>query len=489
MAPRKQNTQQAQEMDAETRAALRNTLALWDRGNTAADLVRAVGLENLSDLLARVQNAGQRSPTFLDEILKDQDVDATLEKTVQKNTTSSQFDKEYHEQVVNDGVTAAKVAVYGFFAYALAQEQGLTTDPVDVFIAAHAAVFAYRTATDVTKSDFMESLAVEIDLLDDLSAALAESIVGGKLVPDSPIAKAIEAARKKEHIAPDVTRVTAVPTESLKYPLDKPNSKLWNTLAIAADQNGQYVLELNFDAAKKEAAEDALIYCSLSFDEQEAGLHITSKTLNAYDKMVYISAAALYNAGNTIMTASQIYKMMGNKGNAPASQLQKIDDSLTKMGVARIHINNAMEAQRTDYPRYKYDAPLLPFERVTAYINGIKTDSAIHLFREPPLIEFAKKRNQIIGIERKLLESPISKTDDNLRLEDYLLTEISRMKNPKSNTPKRMLYETIYARCGIDTKMKRSRAPDKIQKYLDHFKECNWIAGYKMDDKGVSIQL
>ena len=136
-----------------------------------------------------------------------------------------------------------------------------------------------------------------------------------------------------------------------------------------------------------------------------------------------------------------------------------------------------------------YDASLLPFERISAYINGQLTESAIHLFREPPLVSFARERNQITTISRQLLESPINKTDANLLLEDYLIERIGRMKNTKSNAPLKMLFKTIYEKCAITTAKQKQRAPEKIRRYLDHYKKCGWIKGYKEDTDGIKILL
>ena len=289
--------------------------------------------------------------------------------------------------------------------------------------------------------------------------------------------------------AAGLPRITANKTESLNYPLDKPNSVIWSLATDAAKKapNGQ--VQLAIDTSKKGSGKDALILYAINFDELPAGVEITKK-LTQFDKRVYIAAAALFNGGNKTFTATQVYYMMGNKGNPSANHIQQIDDSLTKMGAARVYINNEREVQTAKgYKKFIYDAPLLPFERTKAYINGQFTDSAIHLFREPPLITFAKDRNQITTISRNLLESPINKTDANLRIDDYLIERIGHMKNPKSKAPRKMLFSTIYRQCEILTAKQQQRAPEKIRRYLDHYKECGWIAGYAEDADGITIIL
>ena len=312
-------------------------------------------------------------------------------------------------------------------------------------------------------------------------------------------AEAAEDITEIERAAQDLPRIMSSPTDLLSYPLDKPNSRIWGLLA-GAEPNGQLRIDIDTTSEKeRKQGKEALIYYGISFDALEtlgAGITIT-KQLTPFDKRVYVAAAALHHAGNSIMTANQIYKMMGNKGNPNAKDLKKIDDSLTKMGAARVYLDNGMEAKvYKKYARFKYDASLLPFERISAYINGQLVESAIHLFREPPLITFARERGQITGLTRQLLESPISKTDANLQLEDYLLERIGHMKNPKSKTPRKMLYSTIFERCGITTKKQKQRAPEKIRRYLDHYKKTldpktgePWIAGYTEEPDGVTIRL
>lgn len=294
-----------------------------------------------------------------------------------------------------------------------------------------------------------------------------------------------------EQAAEELPRIIAIPTDKIIYPLDKPNSIIWALAEdAAATPNGQ--IKLAIDTSKKGSKQDAVIYYSLNFDELPAEVKLT-KNLTQYDKRAYTAAHALYNAGNKTVTASQIYRQMGNSTAPNAKDLQKLNDSLTKMGAGRLYIDNEKEAQQQkNRTHFRYDGPLLPFERIEAYINGKLTDSAIHLFREPPLISFAKERDQVTTMPLQLLESPVNKTEANLRIDDYLLERIAHMKG-KKKTPRRMLYETIFKNCGITTSKQKQRAHETIRRYLDHYKKTDqpgggtWIKGYKEDADGVTI--
>lgn len=289
-----------------------------------------------------------------------------------------------------------------------------------------------------------------------------------------------------EQAAEELPRIISHPAEILAYPLDKPNSRIWN-LIEKADTDGQIKLEIDTTGDNnRRKGKEAVIFYSLSFDELEPGVKIT-KALTPFDKRVYIAAAALYNAGNHVVTATQIYKMMGNRGQPNASDVKKVNDSLSKMRSAIVYLDSTEEVKvNKGYMAFVYDGALLPFEREGAYINNTLADSAIHLFREPPLITFAKGRRQITSIPRRLLESPISKTDANLMIDDYLLERISHMRiNPR--LPRKILFTTLNERCHITTGTQRSRAPGKVKRFLDHYQAEGFIKGYKMDKDGVTM--
>lgn len=328
----------------------------------------------------------------------------------------------------------------------------------------------------------------------------------GNVIPDSPYKAVIERARQRkrefeaaqrtvetvEAAKEELPRITAQAIDKVGMPLDKINASVWNAIA-SADPNGQVAMQL--DTGRKGKGKQAIVLYAINFGEieTETGLSVTKK-LTMYDKRLYIAAAALFNGGNTTTTATQLYRAMGNTGKPQAADIQKINDSLTKMGAARIYVNNAAKeipdneiAVNKGYPQFRYDGQLLPFERISAYLNGTLTDSAIHFFREPPLVAFARQRKQISPVKLEVLESPVSKTDANLQIDDYLIERICHMKNPKSNASKKILLSTLYGNCGISSPKQRSRAPEKIKRYLEHYKKTGFIAGYTMTGDSITI--
>lgn len=274
--------------------------------------------------------------------------------------------------------------------------------------------------------------------------------------------------------------------DHLPYPLDRPNRIIWlMKMTLEEQQEGKWERAIKTNTQHPEATVDCGIYSD--FDKLD-GLTIT-KQLTPYDKLVYVAAATLFNAGNDVFSVTQIHKAMGNEGQPAPNQIQQINDSLTKMGAARIYLDNKNELKvNKGYKRFKYDGDLLPFERISAYINGKLTDAAIHLFREPPLITFARERKQITSLPRTLLQVPISKTIANLTIEDYLLTRIGRMNHPKSKISRKMLFSTIYEECGITDKKQKQRVPRKIKECLERYRKTGFISGYIMEKDSVTIQ-
>lgn len=302
--------------------------------------------------------------------------------------------------------------------------------------------------------------------------------------PDSFFTKALEAVRLKRLIHEEGHIVDVRSTEFIEYPLDKPNTYIWNLLE--KDTRGQ----LTFDMLPKNANLGAHAIYSINFDELdklEDNLKIT-KRLTPYDKRVYIAVSALFNAGYNVITLSQIYYAMGYTGKkAGNSDREKINNALTKMRGASILFDNEKEAEAIpNYPHFKYDGSLLPMERITATVNGNITEGAIKIFREPPLMTFAKQRNQITTVTINLLQSPISKTENNLAIDDYLLERISKEKHNNTNSFK-MRYKTLFERVGITSYKEKGRAPNKIKRYLDHYKKQGFISDYEEQPDGIKI--
>lgn len=274
--------------------------------------------------------------------------------------------------------------------------------------------------------------------------------------------------------------VTGKRVQKIDFPVDKVNSKVWKLLEAAP--NGQ----IGIAAEKRDSKKQLTILYSINFDALGDNVTITRK-LEPFDKRVYLAVSALYNAGNSIISFSQIYRTMGNTHSPSPRDIDKIADSIAKMAAARVTLDNTQEAKSYNYDKFTYAAPLLPMERLEGVINGKAVEAAIHLFREPPLVSFARGRKQLTTIERRLLETPVNKTDQNLLLEDYLIERIAHAKAGRQ--PSKILYSTLYAEARITTKKQRQRAGDKLGAILGHYVKCGYIKGFAEEGDGIRIDL
>ena len=264
------------------------------------------------------------------------------------------------------------------------------------------------------------------------------------------------------------------------YPIDKVNAELWNRFSIG--ENTPLKAESDKDSRK---GKQASIYVMLDFNELD-GVKL-SRPLTSFDQRVFVSISNIRESGQEIATLSQIYDGMGSESRASAQIRSKIIESIETMSRAVVKIDTTEENKI--YPRLDkivWESQLLHIEKVKGYSRGQITDYAIRIIEVPKLFLFAKNRGQITTVPIKLLESPISKTEANLLLENYLLSRIARMRNNTKIT-RTILVETVRQKCNIKTACQRQRLPGKIEKYLKHYVSVGWIKAYKLTDKSIEI--
>ena len=278
----------------------------------------------------------------------------------------------------------------------------------------------------------------------------------------------------------ELPKVDTKKLDSICFPLDKVNSTLWYGFPVGE------VKDLKAESDKdSRKGKQASILLLLDFAALN-GVNI-SRELTVYDKWVWNACANLKEQGNDVITAEQIYKAMGNTGKPNAKTKEKIMESVETISRARVTIDTTEEHEiYPKYERIKATFPLLATETCTAYARGQIVESAIKIIDAPKLFAFAENRQQVTRLPLNVLDSPVSKTGDNLLLSDYLLTRISKMRNSKYIT-RTILLDTIYQKCGIDSRMKKSRLPEKIERILNHYKELEWIRDFKITEREIEI--
>ena len=278
------------------------------------------------------------------------------------------------------------------------------------------------------------------------------------------------------------TSSTAKRPDTVPFPLDKLNGTVWR-LTPEDTEGGIIPLKAEKAGSKKEVS----ILWQIDFASLGEDVKI-SRQLTPFDKRCMMAIAALFDAGNKVVTLTAIHYAMGNSGRPNTANLQRINESVQKMSAASIVIDNSQEAREYRYEKFVYKGRLLPIEQVEHVTNGKLSESAIRLFREPPVVTFARQRRQITAFPLKVLQSPGSKTETAIALENYLLERIgkARGENKKANL-RRILYDTIYDACGITDRKQRQRSRDKILALMDHFQTCGTIRKYTEDQGGITF--
>lgn len=268
--------------------------------------------------------------------------------------------------------------------------------------------------------------------------------------------------------------------DSIAFPLDKVNSTLWHGFPIGTMTG----LKAESDKDSREGRQ-ASIFLLLDFAALDSVK--ISRELTVYDKWVWNACANLKEQGHDVITAEQIYKAMGNSGRPNPKTKDKILESVETISRARVTIDTTQEHEL--YPKYdrlKATFPLLATEICTAYARGKLVEDAIRIIEMPKLFRFAENRQQVTMLPLNVLESPISKTDDNLMLSDYLLIRISKMRG-NQYVKRTILLDTVYQKCGRAERYEKFRAREKIEKILTHYKQIGWIKDYRLTDREIEI--
>lgn len=265
----------------------------------------------------------------------------------------------------------------------------------------------------------------------------------------------------------------------VNYPIDKISGDIFNFQGATKEP-------IQFAMEKATARKPITTYVGIDFTDLPDNVKIT-RQLQPYDKRVYLAVSALWAAGNRYITARQIFHAMGLKGKPAPNQIESVNTALSKLSATRLRIDNTEEAEKYKYPRFVYDAPLLPMERVTATVNGKLVESAVHLFREPPMATYARERKQVTAVSIKTLGAPINMTNQNVNIEDYLLTSIARIQSGNRN-PK-ILYNTLFDHVGVKDKKQRQRSKEVIERIMNHFRECEYVKGFAMERDGIKITV
>lgn len=223
---------------------------------------------------------------------------------------------------------------------------------------------------------------------------------------------------------------------------------------------------------------------TINFDDLPDSIRFNREP-DGYDREIHDYVVSRYLEGNEYISDSMIYDVASGKKGATLHPKQKeaISRSMTKMMYSQLWIDASEESKKWGVDEFTYDGPIIPAERVTISMNGEKTE-CYHIFRTPPLYEYANRLDQVARRDVKLLQSPVNKNEDTIILQGYLLRRILAMQDNKK-LARRILYESVYEKIDFSSvlrednqRKKKKSIRDTTKKILKYWKEQGFIKDF-----------
>lgn len=261
-------------------------------------------------------------------------------------------------------------------------------------------------------------------------------------------------------------------------PIDKVNDHI-----TKIDSSKKKLQRFEIDVGKNKK-QNAKVLFSIDYSEL-AKICPEVNRLPEFEKTVMnvIGSICYENGGDTVTTVGQIAKALRVTTNPEFNK--KIADSIQHMTPIQITLDNESAAKKLGYDRLIYKGSMLPIERVTAIVNGQVVEDAVHVFRTPPLVEYALKCGQIITIPAELYKKlPGGNSKHGLAVKNYLLR---RLKSKTSIKYNEILLETLFKECGITDRRAKYDIKKTIKSILDVLQGLDEIPGYKIADDRIII--
>lgn len=236
---------------------------------------------------------------------------------------------------------------------------------------------------------------------------------------------------------------------------------------------------------------------SLSFNKDESRGVSCSRVLTNFDREV-IDAVSTLASNAQIMTAAMIYRVITGKDDSVAvSQPQKkrVEESMNRCAECRVVIDITSELKgnggSSDNESLQYMGHAINYEAIK-HQKGRGTTTYYKINTMPPFYRFAERLGKISVVPLRLLDSPVSKTDNIIAIQSYLLREIDSMKRAESK-PRTIEWEIIYQMAiqegKKESRQENKRTRDTIQKILDFWVTEEFIRGYQSPSRSGTIIL
>ena len=441
------------------------------------------------------------------------------ENKPERITINTEVDPVYASLLQTDVEAAMHFVENGDFFSKTIESMTLTKEKlIEVFTSLQQAIISGADAEEnITNwfSSFRESLQIVKPLLDELEQlrpyleiefekpeydgmTMGDLMEGstdaeGNPIEDSLWHRALAAAREAraaDEAAKNLPAVQYTRTHNVKMGVDK-----WSSVFFgfnAPDPKKDLPGQMSFTELKYEGdgEKEITLFYNYGFDDEVFSRFGLKKKIDDEDFFILTTIYNMYENGNTTVSATKLYKeMVGADPNT--TQLEKFIQRLYKLTATTLVIND-YEVQKAwhllsdgeNKGTYReVIAPLAPLAiGVEKYIaNGKPVKAGIKILDRPYMMSLAQQIGQYTTVPKSVLFNKINKTERYYRVLHYTLKRVAQMKDPKKQTPNKILYSTFFDEIGETTQKGKSAAKKKLFEILEHFRTCDaqWIDGYR----------
>lgn len=218
---------------------------------------------------------------------------------------------------------------------------------------------------------------------------------------------------------------------------------------------------------------------------------LTKKDFNLFDQEVHDAVVSLYLAENTFISPAMVYRAMTGKTESQyihPRKLHEIEESIDKCMFSKLSIDASEEAAAYGYEQAIYSGALLSAEKVSVQMGGNRV-TAYKLLTEPLLYRYAKTCKQVSSVDIKLLDTPVTKTNDIIVLQGYLLRKIEAMKSDR-RCLRTIAYSDIYEILNMskEQRVQLIRVREYVKEILNFWVEKKYISSYEIIMNGRSFK-
>ena len=217
--------------------------------------------------------------------------------------------------------------------------------------------------------------------------------------------------------------------------------------------------------------------------------YLDESPLTQFDRAVLAACISEWVNDNEYTTPNIIYRHITGKDESnddpTPEQRDAILKSIDKLMCTQITIDMTDVCEKLKYNNgkaFKRKATLLP-----SIFNG-QESTVIHILIEPPLLNIARLKEQILTYDEKLLDVPNQRnTLDVIAVKNYTLQRIQEIKSHKMTAV--ITFDDILKKCRLSEShgSKKFRMRKTIIELMKHLQNQSEITSFEIHKKGNSF--